>query len=992
MSEHAATLKGRPTTVVGRGFSLALALLLAACTQQRPEGSADRRLHLPEGRVPRRSAREPMSRFPRIIAATLLGLLFASPVPAAQRYDPRLTFRTLRTAHFDIYFHQREEALAGRLARIVEDVSQQLERDLGRPSARVRVILVDQGDLANGWATPVPYDLIEIEAVSPRADSTIGNTDDWLRLVFSHEYTHVVHLDRSRGWIGGLRHAFGRLPPLFPNLFLPEWEIEGLATYEESALTAQGRVPAGDFRMLLDRAAADGGLLALDQASGGLVDWPSGNAVYLYGAYFHQYLAARYGPEKLRALADETSHRIPYIGTPAFKKVFGRSLGDLWSDFEADARAHAAVEPTNRTRLTTQGFNVSAPRYGPDGALYYSVANPHGFPALMRLDPGQDAPREVATRYLGNRIAVAGDLLVFDQLEVVRNVALQADLYAVARGGGRTRRLTREARAADPDVSPDGRTIVCTVQSAGSRALATMALPTDRRPSRPIPLVAEENTDWSSPRWSPDGRAIAAERRRLGGPSEIVLVDVETRAVRTLVSSSPARNVAPSWTGDGTSLLFASDRDGGPFAIYKVDVASGAIARLRGTGSGAEFPALSPDGHTLTFVGYTAGGHDLFSIPYDGALWEAAQDARMPDVASPASAVQPAATRAYRPWQTLAPTFWTPVLASDAGEFVGGAATGGSDALGRHTYFGSIGWSPSRARPDWSLAYVYDRWWPTIFADLSDNTDPWRAGEVRTREANAGVVLPWSRVRWNQAAFLAWHTSTDAFDCADCAPPVDTDVRRRAARLGWSLGNAKAFGYSISAEQGARVTATSEFTRRSLGADGDATAVTVDARAYVGVWPRHGVIAARAAFASAWGDETVRRLFSAGGNGPALGGFAFGSDAIGLLRGFDDGSVVGPRAFVANLDYRFPLARIQHGAGTLPVFLRTIHGAIFADVGNAWDTDFRATDLRRSFGTELSFDIIAGYALPFTLTTGAAWRDDAGHSDLVGFARIGRAF
>lgn len=932
-------------------------------------------------------------RIPLVVA--ILALLAPSAF-AAQRYDPRLRFRTLRTAHFEIYFHQGEDALAARLARIVEEVSQRLEGELGRPSGRVRVILVDQGDLANGWATPVPYDLIEIQAVPPRAESAIGNTDDWLRLVFSHEYTHIVHLDRSRGWIGGLRYAFGRLPVLYPNLFLPQWQIEGIATYEESATTRQGRVPAGDFRVLLDRAAAAGRFLPLDRASGGLIDWPSGTAAYLYGAYFHQYLAARYGPETLAALADETSRRIPYLGAPAFKKVFGRSLGDLWKDFEADTRSRVVAEATNRSRLTTHGFNVGAPRYGPSGELYYSVANPHGFPALMRLDAGRRAPREIASRYLGNRIALTGDVLVFDQLELVRNVGLQSDLYVVSRDGGATRRLTREARAADPDVSPDGRTLACTVQAAGRRVLATMPMPSNGRPGRPTALVSEENTEWSAPRWSPDGRTIAAERRRLGGPSEIVLVDVESRAVRRLIWSAPARNVAPAWSNDGRSILFASNRDGGPFDIYRVEIDSGAIVRLAGAGPGAEFPTLSPDGRTLAFVGYTPDGHDLFSVPYDGATWEsvAADTTTQEEASAPAPAAEHTDARGYSPWRTLAPTFWTPVAASDAGEFVGGAATAAADALGRHAYFASVGWSPSRARPDWSIAYAYDRWWPTVFADLSDDTDPWREGEVRTREANAGVLLPLTRVRWSQAVLAAWHASTDAFDCATCSPAVNADVTRRAARVGWIVSNAKAFGYSISPEQGSRLAATSEFTRRGLGADGNATAVTFDARHYVRAWPRHGAIAARVAWASSWGDKGARRLFSAAGNGPQPGGFGFGSDAIGLIRGFDEGSVAGPRAVAANLDYRFPIGRVQRGAGTLPVFLRTIHGAVFADVGNAWERDFRSADLRRSFGAELSFDVVLGYALPFTFTTGAAWRDDgaARRRDATAFARIGRAF
>jgi hypothetical protein len=32
---------------------------------------------------------------------------------------------------------------------------------------------------------------------------------------------------------------------------------------------------------------------------------------------------------------------VPYFSAPAFRKVFHRSLGDLWNDFAADVRAHA---------------------------------------------------------------------------------------------------------------------------------------------------------------------------------------------------------------------------------------------------------------------------------------------------------------------------------------------------------------------------------------------------------------------------------------------------------------------------------------------------------------------------------------------------------------------------------------------------------------------------------------------------------------------------
>ena len=139
---------------------------------------------------------------------------------------------------------------------------------------------------------------------------------------------------------------FGRLPLFFPNLFLPQWQIEGLATYEESALTGAGRVPAGDFR---HAARSRRGRRPLPAARSG-ERRPDRLAVRHVRLSVRRVLPSvprhRYGAEKIKALADATAGRVPYIGTPAFKKVFGRSLGELWSDFEADTRAHAAAEST----------------------------------------------------------------------------------------------------------------------------------------------------------------------------------------------------------------------------------------------------------------------------------------------------------------------------------------------------------------------------------------------------------------------------------------------------------------------------------------------------------------------------------------------------------------------------------------------------------------------------------------------------------------------
>ena len=931
-----------------------------------------------------------------LFLSTLLLTALLPDAFAAARYDPRLRFRTISTQRFDIHFHQGEEALAQRLAHIAEEVATTLGRTLGPAAGRVHVILVDQHDLPNGWATPVPYNTIEISAAAPRASSVIGNVDDWLRLVFTHEYVHIVHLSRARGWIGGLRKVFGRMPLLYPNAFQPIWLIEGIATWQESAQTGRGRVPAGDFRLFLERAAADRRLEPMDRASSRISDWPSGNTPYLYGAYFHQYLADTYGPESLTRLADATAARLPYFGARAFRQVFGRSLGQLWKDFQSSVRA-APVAPAEAQRLTRHGFYVSGPRFVDDGRLLYSLADPHAFPSLMELSPGQSAPRRVAPRYLGEGIGVHGREAIVDRIDIVRDVGYQSDLYTIDLTTGDERRLSSGARAADPDVTADGRRLAFVIQHADRRELATAPY-TPGSALAPVALVSAPDVHFASPRWSPDGASIVAERRIRGGDAEIVVVDAASGNAVSVARSG--RNATPAWSRDGSTIYFSASHAGRPFQIYSVPARGGEVRRLEGTGSGAQFPAVSPDGRTLAFVGYTSDGYDLFSMPLASAQWVVAEEtgseqhagAPPPDTAGPEL---PA--RTYSPAGTALPQFWTPTVESDQGDWVVGAATGAMDVLGRHAYGVEAGWSFNRGRPDWRAGYAYDRWRPTFFAVASEDTDPWLTGEYRIAEGSAGVVTTARRVRWTRSILGEVHGSRETFDCPEgasgCEPGV-AEIRLGALRGGVTFDSARMFGYSISPEEGGRLGVTLE-SARAGALDGPASfSAVADGRYYRRAWPRHAAIALRAAAAGSWGDEDARRVFSAAGSDAQGGGFRFGTDAIGLIRGLDADRLFGTRAAVVNLDYRFPIAHVERGLGTAPLLFRAVHGAAFVDAGHAWSGRFARAHVRYAAGAELSLDAIIGYFVPLTFTAGASWRGgpEPGDRGLAAFARIGRAF
>jgi len=181
-----------------------------------------------------------------------------------------------------------------------------------------------------------------------------------------------------------------------------------------------------------------------------------------------------------------------------------------------------------------------------------------------------------------------------------------------------------------------------------------------------------------------------------------------------------------------------------------------------------------------------------------------------------------------------------------------------------------------------------------------------------------------------------------------------------------------------------------------LGADGTAFTVTGDVRGYLRGLGRHHVAAVRLGLASSSGDAGMTRSFSLGGSGLAAGPFTMGQRAVGLLRGLPQDDRLASAVLVANLDYRFPLARVERGIGTWPAFLRDLHGAVFADVGSAGSAIDALPAAASSVGGELAARVTLGYSWNLSLAAGAAWVHDPLRTDqrdrFAIFVRTGYAF
>jgi hypothetical protein len=126
----------------------------------------------------------------RVWHALLLLLLFGASALSAQ-VDPRGRARTLRTEHFRVHFEPSHEALARRAAAYAELAWTQLASELAVPDVPIEVLVADNLDVSNGFATPFPTNRIVVYALPPQFVPELRHYDDWLQLVILHELAHI---------------------------------------------------------------------------------------------------------------------------------------------------------------------------------------------------------------------------------------------------------------------------------------------------------------------------------------------------------------------------------------------------------------------------------------------------------------------------------------------------------------------------------------------------------------------------------------------------------------------------------------------------------------------------------------------------------------------------------------------------------------------------------------------------------------------------------
>ncbi len=933
----------------------------------------------------------------RLLTLHLFLLLLAAPSPSSA-YDPSLRWWTLETPHFRIHYHDGLYPLAAKVAQDAEMSFERITAILQHlPEGPIELVVSDPVDTANGSAQVIPYNIIHVLASAPENLSQLNDYDDYVQILLRHELVHIIHMDTVSGLPAAVNWIFGRTA--YPNGAQPVWFTEGLAVHFESSLSSAGRLRSSLFQMYLRTAALAGVFPGLDQVSGVMKAWPQGTAPYLYGAFFVDHLARRYGDQ---ALSDLSHHMggmvVPWTLNLVARRELGTDYITLWNQWKQSVIAEAqkklalleAEGLTPFRRLTRRGQHQRRPRVSPgSGQVIYYSAPTNRWPALRAIDLNgrQDRILLEVNGDGGSAFTPDGRGIVFSQKEVHGQFYVFFDLFRFDLETGRASRLTRGSRARSPDVSPDGRRIVYVRNRAGRTRIAMCRI--DGSGARDLTRF-DDGTQVYTPRFSPGGERVVFSATTKTGGRNLWLLDPETRVLRR-ITTGRFMDIDPVFDPAGRRVFFSSDRTG-IYNLYSLDLETSALARLTNLATGAFSPDPAPDGSGIAFMVYGKDGYDIawLDLPLEERPPTAVREPRPPPPYRDDSGGEPPSPRPYRPWPTLLPRSWFPVFGEDPWGGTYGVLLTGCDVLGKLDYRAQFLYGPGENQLYFD-AGVYARVmypWLSLYASRHVyryynhafvNGAAWPVDKERIT-LSADLAFPFSRYRRNHYLFFNYDLHLyDRWtqlprDPMDLQPRLPDDRRMAWVSVGWSFSSVHSFVHSISPEEGLYASVSLRCSHPTFGSASRVTQARFSLRSYLPLvrdW--HHVLALGLRGGIAVGDPARRSIYSIGGlplRDPVQDAY-FGYRYGGLyLRGYRQGAFAGSVFVLGSAEYRLPLWDIESGFLTLPFYLRRLHAALFVDVGGAGMDELSADVLKVGVGAELRLDMLLAYYLPFTLRLG----------------------
>lgn len=328
----------------------------------------------------------------------VVALVYLCAVFSPMAFAKGVTLKTLQVnvpsghgeLQTEIHFDERDLEVALKVKKIVtDDLIKVINYFEYVPSQVVHINVDPYMRLTNGNATSFPTSTINLYNFPPNSDDHLIIMEDWLRGLVFHEYTHITHLDQTRGYLHFFRKIFGSVATI-PTAVVPRWFTEGIAVWSESHLMNGGRLNNPLFRkeLLIQfmRAEYCETIDCLDEP--GL--YPGGQLSYWAGAHFMEYLEAK-KPGTVKCLVEDNSGNVPFNLDRSFAVCVGGEPEDLFREFRENlinTQAKLTPESENWGEKISNAFGSDDLQKGIalDGNILFKVEKDRKREALVSYD------------------------------------------------------------------------------------------------------------------------------------------------------------------------------------------------------------------------------------------------------------------------------------------------------------------------------------------------------------------------------------------------------------------------------------------------------------------------------------------------------------------------------------------------------------------------------------------------------------------------------
>jgi hypothetical protein len=964
-----------------------------------------------------------------VILSTLFSLILTAQVPLPA-FNPTLDWETIETEHFLIHYDSQISEGAERLSQRVEPIYRKLTANFQwEPSSKTHLVLCDFTDDSNGLSTPLPYNTIYLYAAPPTDGSALDYYDDWLKTLITHEFTHTVHLDMARGINKIPRATLGRV--WIPNGLEQQWAIEGLAMFEETHETTKGRGRSPYIKMFLRAASKENKFMNIDRATYWNDQYPYGSAAYWYGIGFHEYLAQKFGAQKIFDFANANSKSLlPGMFNFKTDKIFGKSFSRLWAEWREEEKKNwedlrkqtssqfeakdTSLPLVEKTQL------LAAPVFNDQGNELYYLTIERNKPSLYlskwKTENSSEKPEttRLADGFFANRLSYSEGNLYYSKLsEAPTQVSLYAvyyDLWSFNLATKKEQQLTAGLRLRDAIVS-HGSVIGVRVNHFKSE-LVRFPLPKDENEKVQMEVLyrAKGFDAISKPNLSPDGKTIVFSMKVENANRDLYLLNTETKEVSKLTDDT-FEDHDPQFSKSGNEIYFSSVRPLTPSNVtvpnlFSVDLTNRNVSRLTDALTGISWPNFSKD--RVAFGYFRASGFEARVLNISDLVPVAESSTSRSETETnseftniPKEEKTPhSEPRSYSVGNTMLPHYLLPFFFYTESDVAIGALTGSHDPLNFHSWNASAYYLSAPNRPAGSLVYTY-RGLPIVdlyaggyasIADygkiLVDNASNVYSYYERDYGGYLGYGLP-----------LYWNHRPSNFAFAQ-----SVFIEKRMSLLKWPANVYRGRGsasfsnglsvadLAFSPEQGTQWGVSSLLSWASpptqsiegFSPTGSAAKIMVD-YSPKGLGSEFKLLATTltaktyqeiafrhsVAFETAlglqWLDPLYQRSYRLGGS-LGEGPLSSVSRRTYPLRGIEASYFKGEGLIQGSLEYRYLLTKSLPGFGTAPIWFKNLHSAIFADGGQTFDWKTSPT-LIQPITKKFSLD-------QFTATTGLELRSD----------------